>query len=141
MTQEAKLRSRSFRQAIIEAYNFSCAVCSLKICSPNALQWEVEAAHIVPRSLNGKDDILNGLALCRLHHWVFDVGWFTLDDDFRVLASRRILDLAADSGKIWNYDFMRKLAIERLAIALPKEKTIHPHPNAVRWHRANIFVV
>ncbi len=141
VTQETKLRSRGFRQAIIEAYNFSCAVCGLKICSPNALQWEVEAAHIVPRSSNGKDDILNGLALCRLHHWVFDVGWFTLDESFRVLASSRIQDLAIDSGKTWNYDFMGQLAKENLIVSLPKEKTIHPHPNAIRWHREHIFVI
>jgi len=141
VTQEAKLRNRGFRQAIIEAYDFSCAVCGMKICSPNALQWEVEAAHIVPHNSNGKDDILNGLALCRLHHWAFDVGWFTLDDHFKVLASRRIQDLSADFGKIWNYDFMRQLSNENPAVSLPREKTIHPHPNAVRWHRENIFVI
>jgi hypothetical protein len=141
VTQEAKLRNRGFRQAIIEAYDFSCAVCGMKICSPNALQWEVEAAHIVPRSSNGKDDILNGLALCRLHHWAFDVGWFTLDNNFRVLASGRIQDLSADFGKIWNYDFMGQLSKGNLAVSLPREKTIHPHTNAIRWHRENIFVI
>jgi hypothetical protein len=140
ITQEAKLRNRGFRQAIIEAYSFSCAVCGMKICSPNALQWEVEAAHIVPHSANGKDEILNGLALCRLHHWAFDVGWFTLDDNFRVLASRRIQDLSADFGKLWDYDFMRQLSRVNLVVFLPTEKTIHPHPNAVRWHREHIFV-
>ena len=141
VTHEAALRPRGFRLAIIEAYNFSCAVCGLKICSPNTLQWEVEAAHIVPRSLNGKDDILNGWALCRLHHWTFDVGWFTLDENFRVLASRRIQALAADSGKIWNYDFIGQLSKENLTVSLPKEKTIHPHPNAIRWHRENVFAI
>jgi len=140
ITQEAKLRNRGFRQAIIEAYDFSCAVCGMKICSPNVLQWEVEAAHIVPHSANGKDEILNGLALCRLHHWAFDVGWFTLDDNFRVLASRRIQDLAADFGKILNYDFMGQLSKANLIVFLPMEKAIHPHPNAVRWHRKYVFV-
>lgn len=140
VTQETKLRNRGFRQAIIEAYNFSCAVCGMKICSPNALQWEVEAAHIVPHSSNGKDDLLNGLALCRLHHWVFDVGWFTLDDNFKILASRRIQDLSADFGKIWNYNFMGQLSNENSTVSLPREKTVHPHPNAIKWHREHIFV-
>lgn len=140
-THEAKLRSRGFRQAILEAYGFSCAICGLRICSPNALQWEVEAAHIVPHSANGKDDILNGLALCRLHHWAFDVGWFSMDNDLKVLASKRIRDLSADLGRIWNYDFMRQLSKEGLVVSLPKETTIHPHPNAIRWHREHIFVI
>ncbi|MBN1464780.1 HNH endonuclease, partial [candidate division KSB1 bacterium] len=61
-------RRRGFRQAITEAYNYECAVCGLKIYSPDFLYWEVEAAHIVPHSSMGKDDIWNGLALCRLHH-------------------------------------------------------------------------
>ena len=90
VTREANLRNRAFRQAILEAYGYRCAVCGMKIYSPNTLQWEVEAAHIVPRSSNGKDDILNGIALCHLHHWAFDVGWFTLEDNFTILASKRI---------------------------------------------------
>jgi hypothetical protein len=139
IAREAKLRSRAFTQAIKEAYDFKCAVCGMKIYSPNTLLWEVEAAHIVPHSANGKDDILNGLALCRLHHWAFDVGWFTLEDNFKILASRKIKDLSADFGKLGNYDFMGQLSKENLIISLPKEQDIHPHPNAIKWHRENIF--
>jgi putative restriction endonuclease len=111
----------------------------MKIYSPNTMLWEVEAAHIVPHSANGKDDILNGLALCRLHHWAFDVGWFTLEDNFKILASRKIKDLSADFGKLGNYEFMRALSNENLIISLPKEQDIYPHLNAIKWHRENIF--
>ena len=139
ITRETKLRNRAFGQAVKEAYDFKCAVCGMKIHSPNTLQWEVEAAHIVPHSANGKDDILNGLALCRLHHWTFDVGWFTLEDNFKILASRKINDLPVDFGRLGNYDFMIQLSRENLKISLPKEQDIHPHPNAIKWHRENIF--
>jgi hypothetical protein len=139
ITREAKLRNRAFKQAIKEAYDFKCAVCGMKIYSPNTMLWEVEAAHIVPHSANGKDDILNGLALCRLHHWAFDVGWFTLEDNFKILASRKIKDLSADFGKLGNYEFMRALSNENLIISLPKEQDIYPHLNAIKWHRENIF--
>jgi len=139
ITRETKLRNRAFKQAIKEAYDFKCAVCGMKIYSPNTLLWEVEAAHIVPHSANGKDDILNGLALCHLHHWAFDVGWFTLEDNFKILASRKIGNLSADFGKLGNYDFMEQLSKENLIISLPKEQDIYPHPNAIKWHRENIF--
>ena len=139
ITREAKLRNRAFKQAVREAYGFKCAVCGMKIYSPNTLQWEVEAVHIVPHSKNGKDDLLNGLALCRLHHWTFDVGWFTLEDNFNILASGKIKALSADFGKLGNYDFIRQLSQENLRISLPSEKDIHPHPNAIKWHRENIF--
>lgn len=137
--QETKLRNRAFKQIIREVYDFKCAVCGLKIHSPNALLWEVEAAHIVPRSENGKDDILNGLALCRLHHWAFDVGWFTLEDNFRILISRKINDLSTSFGKIGNYDFIRQLSKENSTISLPKEYDMRPHPDAIKWHRENVF--
>lgn len=140
VTREAKLRSRAFIQAVKEAYDFRCAVCGMKIHSPtNMLQWEVEAVHIVPHSKNGKDDLLNGLALCRFHHWAFDVGWFTLEDNFNILASSKIKDLSADFGKLGNYDFIRQLSKENLMISLPSERDIHPHPNAIKWHRENVF--
>lgn len=138
VSREAKLRNRGFRQAIIEAYDFKCAVCGMKIYSPDTLQWEVEAAHIVPHCSNGKDDILNGLALCRLHHWAFDVGWFTLKDDFKIFASRKIQDLSAGFGKIGNYNFIGQLS-ENMIISLPKNQQNYPHHNAIKWHRENIF--
>jgi hypothetical protein len=139
ISREIKLRSRAFKQAVREAYDFKCAVCGMKIYSPDTSQWEVEAVHIVPHSKNGKDDLWNGLALCRLHHWAFDVGWFTLEDNFKILASRKIRDLSDDFGRLGTYDFIRQLSKENLIISLPSEQDIHPHPNAMKWHRENIF--
>jgi hypothetical protein len=140
ITREAKLRNRAFKQAVKEAYDFKCAVCRMKIHSPtNMLQWEVEAVHIVPHSKNGKDDLLNGLALCRLHHWAFDVGWFTLEDNFNILASSKIKDLSAEFGKLGNYEFIRQLSSHDVRISLPSERDIYPHPNSIKWHRENIF--
>ena len=139
ITKETKLRNRAFRQAIIDAYDCKCAVCGMKINSPDTLQWEVEAAHIVPNTSNGKDDIWNGLALCHLHHWAFDVGWFTLEDTFLIIASKKIQTLPADFGKIYNYEFMKALSSENVRICLPRRKEIYPHINSIRWHRENVF--
>src|SRR5438552_5528633 len=84
INKELTIRERGFRQAVIEAYSFKCSVCQMKIYSPDSLLWEVEAAHIVPHRLKGKDDIWNGISFCRLHHWAFDVGWFALLDDYKM---------------------------------------------------------
>lgn len=139
ISRELALRNRGFRQAVIEAYNHKCAVCGFKIRSPDSLTWEVEAAHIVPNRLKGRDDIWNGIAFCRLHHWAFDVGWFTLLDDFHIQASPRIVKLPAEFGRIGNYEFLRLLAGKGARVSLPKRNDIHPHCNAIRWHRQNIF--
>jgi len=138
-TREAAIRTRGFRQAVIEAYNYKCAVCGMQINSPDGLSWEVEAAHIVPHSYKGKDDILNGVALCRLHHWAFDVGWFTLQDNFNVQVSSKISTLPSHFGLIGDYDFIRKLNACKSQIFLPHRKEIYPHQNSIRWHRENVF--
>jgi hypothetical protein len=138
-TTEASIRYRGFRQAVMEAYECRCAVCGLKLNSPDAKYWEVEAAHIVPHSEMGKDDILNGISLCRFHHWAFDVGWFTLLDDYSVKVSSRLTTLPKDYGKIGSFDFMKVLADSNSKILLPASKEIFPHHNSIKWHRQKFF--
>ncbi len=131
VTRESALRTRGFRQAVIEAYEFKCAFCGMKINSPDSLLWEVEAAHIVPHSSMGKDDVLNGLALCHLHHWAFDVGWFSLQDDFKIALSPRVNSLPSDFGRMGEYDFIRIMSSKSSKILLPKRKEIYPHQNSI----------
>jgi putative restriction endonuclease len=138
-TQESALRTRGFRQAVIEAYSYRCAVCGFKIKSPDSLTWEVQAAHIVPNSSLGRDDICNGIALCHLHHWAFDVGWFTLLDNHKLQVSQQIDRLPPGIGKIGGFEFFRELSKKRAKICLPDRGEIYPHPNALGWHRQNVF--
>ncbi|MGA2092922.1 MAG: HNH endonuclease [Sedimentisphaerales bacterium] len=138
-TTESAIRTRGFRQAIIDAYSYKCAICEMKINSPDSLSWEVEAAHIVPNSFLGRDDIWNGLALCHLHHWAFDVGWFTLQDDYTINVSSKVYSLPSDYGKIGDYEFIRAISSKSIKILLPKKSELYPHQNAIRWHRQNIF--
>lgn len=139
ITKETILRGRGFRQAVLEAYDYKCSVCGMKINSPNSLLWEVEAAHIVPHSYSGKDNILNGLALCRLHHWAFDVGWFSIKDNFQVEVSSKINSLPAEYGKIGSFDVFKSLSDNNAKLFLPIKRNIYPHQNSIRWHREHIF--
>ncbi len=137
--KQTTLRTRAFRQAVIDAYDYRCSICGIKINSPDSLSWEVEAAHIVPHSFMGKDDIWNGLALCHLHHWAFDVGWFTLLDNFKVQVSSEVHSLQPNFGRMGDYEFLKALAIKNSRILLPSRVEIYPHHNAIQWHRQNIF--
>ncbi len=139
ITRESVLRTRGFRQAVIEAYSHRCAVCGLKVKSPDLITWEVQAAHIVPNGLLGRDDVCNGVALCHLHHWAFDVGWFTLMDDYKLQVSPKIHSLPAGVGKIGDYELFGALAAKRTKISLPDKHAIYPHRNAIGWHRQNVF--
>ena len=137
--KELSIRSRGFRQVVIESYDCKCSVCGLKINSPDNIYWEVEAAHIVPYSKKGKDDIWNGIALCRLHHWAFDVGWFSLTDDFKILISPKYESLTDGYGKIGSIDFLKSAIAPNKPIALPTVKSLNPHKSSIQWHRDNIF--
>ena len=139
ITKESNIRFRGFRHAIIESYDYRCCVCGLKIKSPNLLTWEVEAAHIVSHTKNGKDDIWNGLALCHLHHWAFDVGWFSFTDDYKILISSQSKKLPNDFGKIGELNFFGNSLIENKIILLPENKKLFPHEKSIEWHRQNIF--
>jgi hypothetical protein len=138
VTTASSLRSRAFRLAVIEAYNYKCAICGLKICSPDTLSWEVEAAHIVPKKAMGKDDIWNALALCSLHHWAFDVGWISLHDNYRIQISPHADSLPNDFARIGDYQIL-KPTMDSSRIFLPDKAEIYPHQSAIIWHRNNIF--
>jgi hypothetical protein len=130
-TRESAIRTRGFRQAIIDAYGYKCAICKMKINSPDSLSWEVEAAHIVPHSSLGRDDIWNGLALCHLHHWAFDVGWFSLRDDYTISVSSKVHFLPSDYGRIGGYEFIRAISSKSMKILLPSRSELYPHQNAI----------
>jgi hypothetical protein len=136
ITREMRFRSRLFRQTVIEGYDYQCCMCGLKIKSPDNFAWEVEAAHIVPHSLNGKDDVWNGMALCRLHHWAFDVGWFSFTDDYNILVSPKYEELPVDYGKMFHLNIFND---KNRKILLPKNDCFYPNRLALQWHREHIF--
>lgn len=57
-----------FRGTVMRAYQGRCAVCSLQ------RGWLLDAAYILPDSNNGRSaSVVNGIALCKIHHAAFDV--------------------------------------------------------------------
>ena len=88
--REARRRERdhTFAQMVKKAYQEKCAVCGKRRASPDGNP-EAEAAHIHPKGEGGPDDIQNGIALCKLHHWAFDSGWISLTEDYEVVVRDR----------------------------------------------------
>lgn len=79
-----KVRGEAFRREVKKIYKNTCAVCE-KSRFTKANYPEVQSAHIFPVELDGSDDLRNGIALCRLHHWAFDGGLFSLSDEAKVI--------------------------------------------------------
>ena len=84
---QRRLHQTQFRQEVLRAYQCRCAVCHLP--RPELL----DAAHIVPdRDETGVPEVPNGLALCKLHHGVFDTDLMGIRPDGIIELSQRLRD-------------------------------------------------
>lgn len=82
-------RDPSFRNAVLQAYEYRCAVCSLDL-RMGSMTVGLEAAHIKWHQAHGPDTVENGLALCSLHHKLFDFGALTVDEGARIQVSEQV---------------------------------------------------
>lgn len=81
-----RLHQPVFRSTVLRAYRSRCAVCSL---AHNEL---LDAAHIVPDSSElGIASVVNGMALCKIHHAAFDAHILGIRPDFVVEIREDIL--------------------------------------------------
>ena len=81
-----RTRSRSFVEEVLDSYERKCALCGQSIRLGDQLIG-IDACHLKPIQHFGSDNIQNGLALCKLHHWALDRGVFTLTEQKRVKVS------------------------------------------------------
>ena len=119
-----KARSSAFARKVKEEYDYSCAVCGSSRKSPEGVP-EVEAAHIYPKEEGGRDNIQNGMALCRLHHWAFDHGWFTVTDELKVKVQ--------ETDEIETPDVIKDISGNLLNT--PEADKNKPHQVYLRGHR------
>jgi putative restriction endonuclease len=87
-TSEARVRlhQQRFKLDVMRAYRHRCAICSLR---ERAL---VQAAHIVPDGEPaGIAAVVNGLALCAIHHLAYDRNLLGIDPEGVVHIASRLL--------------------------------------------------
>ncbi len=123
-------RNIAFRRAIIRLYDYTCAACRLRIITIDG-ETCVEAAHIFPFAQSYDDSIGNGLSLCPLHHWSFDKGLFSIDDNYKIIISKNFNESGNEAFLIRN--------LETKEIHLPKERPFRPSLTMIRWHRENVL--
>jgi putative restriction endonuclease len=123
-------RSVAFRRVVVEAYQHTCAFCRVRVMTPDG-RTAVAASHIVPWSHGHNDDPRNGMALCGLHHWVFDQGLIGVEPDHRITVSPVVRSDENAAQAI--------LDLDRKPIYLPANQMLWPAKSALRWHMDNIF--
>lgn len=114
----------SFRDFIMVGYDNLCAITGTVIRYESYMN--LEAAHIKPKSHGGLFLPNNEMALCRDLHWAFDKGFFTLDDDLKVVVHPKIESeyLNSFNGK---------------QIRIPSNQFFVPDLDNVRYHRENVY--
>lgn len=130
ITEGKAKRSPEFRRRVLRAYESSCCVCDYDIRlgdRPAGL----EAAHIMWHTVGGPDEESNGLALCVLHHKVFDLGAFTIDIDGRTIVCSQ--ELAGTTRTDWLFGFHGSRIRE------PQSSNYFPGEKYLTWHRETIF--
>ena len=127
---ETRTRSPNFRNSVLRAYEYKCAVCGFDVklgTTPIAL----EASHIKWKSYNGPNKEVNGLCLCVMHHKLFDLGAFTLSKELHILVSD---DVHGTKGKRESLTDFHKEKIN-----LPQKQIYLPDLEFIGWHVREVF--
>ena len=124
-------RDPAFRAKVLLAYQYRCAVCGHDL-RMGQQSIGLEAAHIKWFQANGPDEVPNGIAMCSLHHKVFDLGAFKiLPETYQMVFSQHLNGSEAAS--------QRMLAYHGSAMILPQAKEYLPHSNNLDWHSRQVF--
>ena len=127
---ESPIRSAGFRQAIMGLYDYTCAVCRLRILTMDG-ESATDAAHIIPFRISKNDDVRNGISLCKLHHWVFDKGLISLSTTYQVLVSPLMSNRRPTEWMLTE--------LQDKSILLPERNQLYPAQNALAWHREEVL--
>lgn len=123
-------RDPGFRERILVAYEYRCAVCGydLRMGSQHVA---LEAAHIKWHQAGGPDVETNGLALCSMHHKLFDRGAFTVSDDLSLRVSQKANGTTGLSEwlMVFHGRVLRKSQAEMW----------RPANEFLSWHREEVF--
>ena len=122
---EYYVRHALFPQIVRAVYDDTCAVCGLFARTQKTSI--VEAAHIKRFADFHDDHPSNGLALCKGHHWGFDAGGFTIDDNYAVMVSPHL-------------QFAPGYITSGVSIHLPSSKNCYPALDSLAYHRDNRFL-
>jgi putative restriction endonuclease len=126
---DRRKRSSTWPQMILAAWDRQCGFCGYDGQLSGAAVG-IEAAHIRWFNLGGPDSDDNGMALCSLHHKLFDRGAIGLDEDHRIRVSGLFSARTEAAQRI--YDLHGKPL-------QPRRGTSLPAPEYVAWHGSQVF--
>lgn len=121
-----RLGQGAFRVLITDAYERKCAISGEKTLPV------LDAAHIKPYDQSGPHLVSNGLLLRTDLHKLFDKGYLTITNDFKIEVSRRIKEEFENGRDYYKYH-------GNSLIILPSNPNDKPSQKFINWHNQNVF--
>jgi putative restriction endonuclease len=129
--QSGRKRDSSFRARVLLAYEYRCCVCGHDLRLAGVVVG-LDAAHIRWFQAGGPDLEPNGLALCSLHHKLFDLGVFSvLPEGYTMVVSQHLTGGDQAKGRMLSY--------HGAGLILPQSKSYLPGPDYLAWHKTEVF--
>lgn len=127
---QPRQRRRGFAEEVLRAYAYQCAMCGYD----GALGRHpvgIEAAHVRWHSQRGPDEITNALALCALHHTLFDLGVLGITEERQIRVSSLYV-ARNEAGRA-----VDALAGKPLLIPRPRQPVVDVV--YISWHHQQVF--
>src|SRR5262249_26056526 len=122
-------RDPKFRQMVLTAYEWRCAVCGFDV-RLGSVSIALDAAHIRWHQAGGPAVGCNGLALCVLHHKTFALGAFTVADGVLLVSDQA-------NGTTGFHEAL--LGFHAKPIRIPQCPEWSPAPGHLDWHGREVF--
>ena len=122
-----RLGQGAFRVVVTDAYQRRCAITGEKTLPV------LQAAHIKPYAAEGPHSVNNGLLLKSDFHTLFDGGYITIDEDYRIDVSKRLHEDYGNGRDYYKYHGQKLLVLPERKIELPSREYL-------RWHNENVFL-
>ncbi|ERM81339.1 hypothetical protein P872_10675 [Rhodonellum psychrophilum GCM71 = DSM 17998] len=125
---KVRVNQAFFRKSILASYGNTCCISGLN--HPDFLV----AGHIVPWSVDEKNRLnpRNGICINPLHDRAFELGYITIDLDYRIRISPKINDLIKNDDQL---GFFKKH--DRTPMILPGRYS--PDPEFLKYHMEERF--
>lgn len=122
-----RLGQQAFKAVVGDTYHWRCAITGAKI------RPVLEAAHIPPVSplYGGENRLDNGLLLRSDVHRMFDLGYLSVDTQYRLRVSSRLRTEFGNGQAFY--------AKEGKVITLPDRRGDQPNVDFLQWHMDTMF--
>lgn len=124
---DASKRDTKFCVRVLPAYDFTCALTGYRMIAPDGTT-ALDAAHIHQFKKGGSNHPTNGIALSKTAHWLFDKGFWSISNDYKILVAKDRFDERGDAAHL-----LKPRAGN--SVIRPQNPHYLPDYEVLKWHR------